>query len=194
VALLLYANEVVSSDALVRPALFTGAARRLGLGLAGDATWAAEAVSYAGLADRVARFRSGCGLALRLRSTGGRRVLKELRARLPPAGRRFLAAFQARGHVRDVSPFAVYAAQAADALLGAIARSDGNLASVTKELLATRVRDGIVRSFEFERNGDTTTQQITILRPLRNGGTNDVHSLAGTKLVRAITVRPRLLR
>src|SRR5207245_4878058 len=45
--------------------------------------------------------------------------------RLPPAGHRFLADFKARHPRGTVSPFAVYAAQAVDVLLDAIARSNG---------------------------------------------------------------------
>lgn len=59
-----------------------------------------------------------------------------------------------------------YAAQAAQVLLDAIARSDGTRASVTKELFATRVRGGILGTFGFDRNGDTTEQKVTILRPI----------------------------
>jgi hypothetical protein len=44
-------------------------------------------------------------------------------------------------------------------MLDAIARSDGTRASVTKELLRTRVRDGLIGSFRFDRNGDTTARR-----------------------------------
>jgi ABC-type branched-subunit amino acid transport system substrate-binding protein/streptogramin lyase/predicted Ser/Thr protein kinase len=111
--------------------------------------------------------------------------------RLPPAGRRFIEAFRSAHPTSAVDPFAVYAAQAADVLLDAIARSDGTRRSVTKELLATRVQGGILGSFRFDRNGDTTQQKVTILRPVRGGGSS---LLGGATVVRVIDVPPRLLR
>jgi branched-chain amino acid transport system substrate-binding protein len=84
---------------------------------------------------------------------------------LPPAGRRFLREFRAAEHEeRPVSLGAPYAAQATEVLLAAIARSDGSRMSVSKELLATRVRNGIIGSFGFDRYGDTTSGAITVYR------------------------------
>ena len=63
-----------------------------------------------------------------------------------------------------MEPAAVYAAQAADVLLDAIARSDGTRESVLEELFATRVERGLLGSFGFDENGDITESPITILR------------------------------
>ena len=46
----------------------------------------------------------------------------------------------------------------------AIARSDGTRASVLEELRATRVKDGLLGSFRFDRNGDLTPGHEPILR------------------------------
>jgi branched-chain amino acid transport system substrate-binding protein len=84
---------------------------------------------------------------------------------LAPTGRQFLRQFRAANH--EDTPFslgAAYAAQAAEVLLAAIARSDGSRRSVSKELLATRVRHGILGSFGFDRYGDTTSGPITVYR------------------------------
>jgi branched-chain amino acid transport system substrate-binding protein len=84
---------------------------------------------------------------------------------LPAAGRRFLIRFRAAQH--EETPVALgpaYAAQAAEVLLSAIARSDGSRGSVTKKLLATRVENGILGSFGFDRYGDTTSGPITVYR------------------------------
>jgi DNA-binding SARP family transcriptional activator/ABC-type branched-subunit amino acid transport system substrate-binding protein len=92
-------------------------------------------------------------------------ILGRPNSALGPAGQRFLAAFaltQADGIVPSYT--AAYAAQAAEVLLAAIARSDGTRASVTRELLGTRVKDGILGTFRFDRHGDTTLNPITILR------------------------------
>jgi branched-chain amino acid transport system substrate-binding protein len=84
---------------------------------------------------------------------------------LPAAGRRFLRQFRAAEHeYASVSLGAAYAAQAAEVLLTAIARSDGSRSSVTKELLTTRVENGILGSFGFDRYGDTTQGAITVYR------------------------------
>jgi len=55
-------------------------------------------------------------------------------------------------------------AQAAELVLQAIARSDGTRASVLRELRAARVKDGILGSFHFDRNGDMTPARVTIFR------------------------------
>jgi branched-chain amino acid transport system substrate-binding protein len=61
-------------------------------------------------------------------------------------------------------PATAYAAQAADVLLDAIARSNGTRESVTKALFATHVRNGITGSFAFTPTGDTTAGSVTIIR------------------------------
>jgi hypothetical protein len=78
-------------------------------------------------------------------------------------------------------------------MLDAIARSDGTRASVTTELMATRVRNGILGSFRFDRNGDTTTQKVTILRPTQAGGARKLGGVEGSVVVRVIDVPPNLL-
>jgi len=64
----------------------------------------------------------------------------------------------------ELDPFALYAAQATEVLLDAIARSNGTRASVASELLGTRVNDGLIGSFGFDRHGNPTPAPITILR------------------------------
>jgi ABC-type branched-subunit amino acid transport system substrate-binding protein len=58
----------------------------------------------------------------------------------------------------------VYAAQAAQVLIDAIARSDGTRRSVTRELFATKVRDGLLGDFDITPSGDTTAGAVTIYR------------------------------
>jgi len=53
-------------------------------------------------------------------------------------------------------------------LLDAIAASDGTRRSVTRHLLTARVRGGILGSFTFDRNGDTTFNPTMIFR-IRGG-------------------------
>ena len=55
------------------------------------------------------------------------------------------------------------AAQATELLLMAIARSDGTRESVLENLRASRVKDGILGDFRFDRNGDLTPASIPIV-------------------------------
>jgi branched-chain amino acid transport system substrate-binding protein len=93
---------------------------------------------------------------------------------LTPAARRFVREFGARGDEVGV----LEAAQATETVLAAIARSDGTRASVLAELQDTRVQDGILGDFTFDRYGDITPAPFTIFR------------MTGRKLVvdRVITV------
>jgi branched-chain amino acid transport system substrate-binding protein len=84
-------------------------------------------------------------------------------AELPDAGKKFVAAF-GKAVGETPSPSSVYAAEAAEVLLDAIARSDGTRASVTKELVATRASEGLLGTLSFDANGDPTASAVTIYR------------------------------
>jgi ABC-type branched-subunit amino acid transport system substrate-binding protein len=84
-------------------------------------------------------------------------------ARLPPAGRRFVEAFE-QAIERQAAPPSAAMAQATEVLLDAIAASDGTRASVTRNVFRTRVKDGILGSFEFDANGNTTAGGVTMYR------------------------------
>jgi ABC-type branched-subunit amino acid transport system substrate-binding protein/streptogramin lyase len=112
---------------------------------------------------------------------------------LSSAGRSFLKEFLATGTATRFSPFALYAAQAADVMLDAIARSDGTRASVTRELMRTRVDGGILGSFRFDRNGDTTSRTASIVRPVGDAAKADLLGIEGADVVRVIDVPPSLL-
>jgi branched-chain amino acid transport system substrate-binding protein len=85
-------------------------------------------------------------------------------SRLPAAGRRFLAAFAPRRRPNEIDPYVVYAAQAAEVLLAAVARSNGTRTSVASELLETRVTGGLLGTFAFDRNGNPTTTPVAVFR------------------------------
>jgi branched-chain amino acid transport system substrate-binding protein len=82
---------------------------------------------------------------------------------LPRAGKRFVRAF---GHAAGEPAFlgAPEAAQATEVLLDAIARSDGTRASVVEELFATKVENGILGAFSFDRFGDIVPAPIGVYR------------------------------
>jgi DNA-binding SARP family transcriptional activator/ABC-type branched-subunit amino acid transport system substrate-binding protein len=83
---------------------------------------------------------------------------------LTPDGRAFgreLAAV-APGAETDLASY--YAAQAADVLLDAIARSDGTRASVRRAVRGARPRDGLLGPVSFDRRGDISAPPISVLR------------------------------
>jgi branched-chain amino acid transport system substrate-binding protein len=83
-------------------------------------------------------------------------------AALPAAGKQFRREV---GAPPGLAAFgAPEAAQATEVLLQAIARSDGTRASVVRELFATRVKDGILGSFSFDRNGDIVPRPVGVYR------------------------------
>jgi branched-chain amino acid transport system substrate-binding protein len=114
--------------------------------------------------------------------------------RLGLAGREFVTRFSATQHGAPVDHAAVYAAQAADLLLAAIARSDGSRSSVSRALLAAQVRNGIVGSFRFDANGDPTAAPVTIVRTRRPGGDPAVESIDGAEVVAEVEAPRALVR
>ncbi|MET0762716.1 MAG: protein kinase [Thermoleophilaceae bacterium] len=60
--------------------------------------------------------------------------------------------------------FVLEAAQAAELVVRAIARSGGTRASVLEELRASRVKDGLLGRLRFDRNGDVTPATVPIVR------------------------------
>src|SRR5829696_344719 len=88
--------------------------------------------------------------------------------KLPPAGRRFLAAFAKVNGGKAPGPFSVHAAQATEVLVQALAASDGTRGDVAARLLGVKIRNGILGTFGFDRNGDATASAVTIYR-IRDG-------------------------
>ena len=105
---------------------------------------------------------------------------------LPPAAARWATRFGAMQRGVHVEPSAVYAAQATEVLLDAIARSDGTRRSVVDELFRTRVRDGLLGSFGFDANGDVSESPMTIVQVRRGGSDNRVQSVEGAEVVRVV--------
>ena len=112
---------------------------------------------------------------------------------LPPLAASWATRFGATQRGVPVEPSAVYAAQAAEVLLDAIARSDGTRRSVVDELFRTRVEDGLLGSFEFDANGDVSESPVTIVQVRRGGSENAVQSVEGAPVVRVVRASPRLV-
>jgi len=76
-------------------------------------------------------------------------------SKLGPAGKKFQKDFRAYAKIKgNMPPYAVYQAQAAQVMLDAIARSNGTRSSVVKEMFKTNVKNGIMGTFRFDKNGD----------------------------------------
>ena len=110
------------------------------------------------------------------------------------AGREFVTHFGATQHGAPVDHAAVYAAQATEVMLDAIAGSDGSRASVTRALRATRIRDGILGGFGFDANGDPSSAPVTIVRAHTPGGEAAVESIDGADVVAVIATARSLVR
>ena len=96
------------------------------------------------------------------------------------------------------SPYwALYAAQATEVMLAAIARSDGTRAAVAPELFATRLTDGPLGPAAIDRNGDVTPATVAVYRIDRPGVRGDPllpRDLEGASIDRVITPSPQPLR
>jgi branched-chain amino acid transport system substrate-binding protein len=82
---------------------------------------------------------------------------------LKGAGTAFVSGFKkATGQAPD--PYAVYAAQAAEIMVQAIAGSNGTRSSITANLFKTKIKNGILGSFTINANGDTSSNPVTVYR------------------------------
>jgi ABC-type branched-subunit amino acid transport system substrate-binding protein len=84
--------------------------------------------------------------------------------KLPATGQAFLRSFGKPAYVAREGYGAPEAAQSAEVLLDAISRSDGTRASVVDALFKSDVKDGILGSFRFDRNGDIDPATVGFLR------------------------------
>ena len=105
---------------------------------------------------------------------------------LGPAGRSFVKRFAATQPDASVTAAAVYAAQAAEIMLEAIARSDGTRAGVARALRATHLADSLVGPVSFDARGDVVPRPVTILRAQRGGGPMVIAGTDGAAIDRVI--------
>ena len=82
---------------------------------------------------------------------------------LKGAGKAFVKAFSKADH-RAPDPYSVYAAQAADVMIQAIAQSNGTRADVTKQLFKVNLQSSILGNVTFNANGDVTSNPVTIYK------------------------------
>jgi branched-chain amino acid transport system substrate-binding protein len=82
---------------------------------------------------------------------------------LKGAGKTFLSQF-AKVVNKQADPYSVYAAQAAEIMYQAIAKSDGTRAAVATNLFKTNIKNGILGTFRINANGDTTSNPVTVYK------------------------------
>ena len=82
---------------------------------------------------------------------------------LKGAGKSFVQAFT-KADKRAPDPYSVYAAQAAEAIVAAIAQSNGTRADVTKQLFKINLKGSILGNLSFNANGDVTSNPVSIYK------------------------------
>jgi branched-chain amino acid transport system substrate-binding protein len=88
--------------------------------------------------------------------------------KLTGQGASFIKAFGAQIGKKP-NPYSAYAAQSMAVILDAISKSDGSRASVTDNLLKTKVNNGILGTFSINANGDTTRNPVTVYQQVGSG-------------------------
>lgn len=69
---------------------------------------------------------------------------------------KFIDGFKSQLGGKPVDPYAILAAQAAEVIVPAIAKSGGDRAKVIQNVFNTKVNNGLIGSFAFNKNGDLT--------------------------------------
>jgi ABC-type branched-subunit amino acid transport system substrate-binding protein len=82
---------------------------------------------------------------------------------LKGAGKAFVQAFTKADH-RPPDPYSVYAAQAAEAFVAAIAQSNGSRSDIAKQIFKIHLKNSILGTLAFNPNGDVTSNPVTIYR------------------------------
>ena len=82
--------------------------------------------------------------------------------KLPAGGQAFVKAFAKTIGGKQADPYTIYAAQAAEVIVSAVAASDGTRAGVAAQLFKTQIKNGILGTFGFNKNGDVTANPVTI--------------------------------
>jgi ABC-type branched-subunit amino acid transport system substrate-binding protein len=82
---------------------------------------------------------------------------------LKGAGAKFVKNFS-KADKRAPDPYSVYAAQAAEAMVAAIAASNGQRSDINKQLFKINLKNTILGTMKFNANGDVTANPVTIYR------------------------------
>jgi branched-chain amino acid transport system substrate-binding protein len=96
------------------------------------------------------------------------------------AAKTFISGFQKQLNGKPVDPYAILAAQAAQVMLDAIAKSDGSRSDVIKKMYATKVNNGLIGSFSFNKNGDLSGAKGAAVLFTIYTGTNALQTVTTT--------------
>ena len=96
------------------------------------------------------------------------------------AAKTFINGFKAQLGGKPVDPYAILGAQAAQVLLDGIAKSDGDRSDVISKVFASKVSDGLIGSFEFNKNGDLSGAKGAAVLFTIYTGTNHLKTILTT--------------
>jgi hypothetical protein len=96
------------------------------------------------------------------------------------AAKTFIDGFKTKLGGKPVDPYAILGAQAAQVLLDAIEKSDGTRSDVISKVFATKVTDGLIGSFEFNKNGDLSGAKGAAVLFTIYTGTNHLQTILTT--------------
>ena len=82
---------------------------------------------------------------------------------LKGAGKKFVVNFTKADH-KAPDPYSVYAAQAAEAMVAAIAQSNGTRSDIAKQVFKLNLKNSILGALAFNANGDVTANPVTIYK------------------------------
>jgi branched-chain amino acid transport system substrate-binding protein len=92
----------------------------------------------------------------------------------------FINGFKSTLKGKPVDPYAILGAQAAQVLLDAIEKSDGTRSDVIAKVFATKVSNGLIGNFSFNKNGDLTGAKGAAVLFTIYKGTNKLNTLLTT--------------
>jgi branched-chain amino acid transport system substrate-binding protein len=108
------------------------------------------------------------------------------------AALKFIDGFKSQLGGKPVDPYAILGAQAAQVLLDAIGRSDGSRSSVIDEVFKTKITDGLIGSFELNKNGDLTgANGAALLYTIYDGVGGHLKTLTTTSPVPSLVAAAR---
>jgi branched-chain amino acid transport system substrate-binding protein len=97
------------------------------------------------------------------------------------AAQDFISGFKPQLGGDAVDPYAILGAQAAQVMLDAIGRSDGTRSSVIDEMFKSKVDNGLIGSFSFNKNGDLSgAKGAALLFTIYTGAGNHLKTLVTT--------------
>ena len=92
----------------------------------------------------------------------------------------FIQGFKQTLNGKPVDPYAILGAQAAQVLVGAIGKSDGTRSDVIDKVFVTKVNNGLIGSFSFNKNGDLSGAKGAAVLFTIYTGTNHLTTLLTT--------------